>query len=721
MKKLTSFLLIIFLCFSYTATQAKTVKYGYIQYVQKEMGPFYSLTVNSQHIDTPVLPVKDEGCLVVPVRPVIEGLGGSISWNGQNSSVTAALDGKTAIFKMAESTCLVNGVEKPIGYKTNTIDGVTMIPLEVLFDIFDIDVNMDSAQKAVSVSNSVYPKDIDGITEMKYMNMDAFFDLRLSMDGAYKTDAFKVVAQDNLPERIALRIYGPNKTEGQQTVTINGNTVQSLRYTRFDKDIVGMALDLTGNQDFEAIKTPGSLQIKIGDRTNDNKSGETQPINQGDGSTSGNTTESGNAENVNTEEIVRKTMSYNQVEKKSSILFLDGIVLQPGTYDTWKSVDGMKYVLEVSKPAGVLKDDFLNPNDGMVNTISTYYNRLTEFTKITFQTPESCEYEIVPLTTGKIGTNIVIKGPSVKGAWVNQGKKTLLTHGNVTYHSLGDRTCILLNGIQLTEGSKILTRLYTTMSINGGKTLQISFSTKYGSVSSGTIPIYDGTVNEIILDCNRLTGKNTVTINMTEPMAHNITYRYDVKNSAITLVKPAAKEDKLVVIDAGHGGYEAGAVYNGVYEKNLNLDIALNIQRILEANGVNTYMIREDDSYVGLYERANIANTLNAALFVSIHNNALENNSNVNGSMAFYHGSSTQGKILAKTILTRLVEGLGLPNLGIREQNEYIVLLGTAMPSTLVEVAFMSGDIDFTMLTTAQFRAKAAEAIAKGIMEYMGK
>jgi N-acetylmuramoyl-L-alanine amidase len=164
-----------------------------------------------------------------------------------------------------------------------------------------------------------------------------------------------------------------------------------------------------------------------------------------------------------------------------------------------------------------------------------------------------------------------------------------------------------------------------------------------------------------------------------------------------------------------------GAVYNGVYEKNLNLDIALTVQEILESRGINTYIIREDDSYVGLYERAYIANALNASWFVSIHNNALENNSSVNGSMVFYHSASTQGKALASVILNRLTKDLGMPDRGIRVQNEYIVLQGTAMPSALVEVAFMSGDIDFTLLCTAQFRAKAAEAIANGIMDFIGR
>lgn len=715
MKRLiTSLLLVFALCFSFSTVHGKTVKYGYIQFVEKQMGPFYALSINGNSINTPVLPVKDDGCMVVPLRPVIEGLGGSISWNGKDASATATLGGQEIVFTMNSDICVINKHERSIDHKITTIDGATMVPLKILFDVLDLDVHVDTVKETVSIQQSGYKKDVKSVTFMKYFNVDSEFDLRIGMDQEYKTEVFKVAAGENLPERIAVRIYGPDKEEGQVTLPVNGAAVQTYRYTRFDKEILGMALDLNGSQNFEVNRNGRHLQIKVGN--------DIQPPKEGSDSTPGNNAESPNTQNPVNEGVLRKNLIYKIDGEKSAVLFLEGIILQPGTYDTWKAVDGTKFVLNVKQAAGVPKDDFFNLKDGVINTISSRYNRLTEDTKITFEAPEKCEFEIVPVLTGNVGTNIVIKGHvPVTGTWVNTGKKNILYHGNITYHSNGDRTAIILDKVVLTEGSKTLSRLYTTSSLNNGKTLQITFQSKYGTIPAGTIPVYDGTVNDIVLNTNRLTGRSTITINMVEPLAHNIVYRYDVNSTAITLLKPATWQDRLVVIDPGHGGKEVGAVYNGVYEKNLNLDIALTVQQILEARGINTYIIREDDSYVGLYERAYIANTLKATLFVSIHNNALENNKSVNGSMVFHHGKSTQGKALAGTILNRLVKDLKMPNRGVREQSEYIVLQGTAMPSALVEVAFMSGEIDFTLLTTAQFRAKAAEAIADGIMDYMGR
>jgi N-acetylmuramoyl-L-alanine amidase len=710
----TILLCCFFFSISSSAVEAKTVKYGYIQYVEKEIGPYFSLTVNGNSVQSGVLPVIDGSCLTVPLRPVIEGLGGTISWDGQTASATALLDGNTLVFTMNRSTCIVNNQTRDLGYNVTTIDGVTVVPLDILFDVFDINVSVDSEKRTVSINRSSYAKDVEGIKGMKFWSYDTEFDLRVMMDRDYKTDVFRVAAADNLPERIAVRIYGANKKDGQQTIAVNGRSVQNVRYTRFDKDIVGMALDLSGSPDFEYVMANNRLQITVGKKA--------QPPKEGTDSTVGEKAESGNTESPVQEGIVQKKMTYKKTDERTSALFLEGIVLQNGTYDLWKAADGKKFVLEIKKSAGVPEEQFFNLKDGTINTVSSRYNRIMEYTRITVETPVTCDIEIVPVLSGNVGTNLVFKAqPTASGPWVNKNKKNIITRGNVTYHSVGDRTAILLNGVQLTEGSKTLTRYYTSASLNGGKTLQITFPSKYGSLSTGTISVYDGTVNEIILEKDSRTGNNIITIHMAEPMVHTVIYRYDVNNTAITLVKQAKKEDRLVVIDPGHGGKEVGAVYNGVYEKNLNLDIALTVQEILESRGINTYIIREDDSYVGLYERAYIANALNASWFVSIHNNALENNSSVNGSMVFYHSASTQGKALASVILNRLTKDLGMPDRGIRVQNEYIVLQGTAMPSALVEVAFMSGDIDFTLLCTAQFRAKAAEAIANGIMDFIGR
>ena len=89
---------------------------------------------------------------------------------------------------------------------------------------------------------------------------------------------------------------------------------------------------------------------------------------------------------------------------------------------------------------------------------------------------------------------------------------------------------------------------------------------------------------------------------------------------------PAPPVDALVVLDPGHGGGSTGASYGGVNEKDLNLSISLLAQELLEEAGARVVMTREDDRDMGLRDRAELANRLDADLFVSVHCNASTTN-----------------------------------------------------------------------------------------------
>jgi N-acetylmuramoyl-L-alanine amidase len=173
----------------------------------------------------------------------------------------------------------------------------------------------------------------------------------------------------------------------------------------------------------------------------------------------------------------------------------------------------------------------------------------------------------------------------------------------------------------------------------------------------------------------------------------------------------------VVVIDPGHGGKMSGAVHSGVKEKDLNLDIAKRLNTLLREQGIETYMTRNDDRHVDLYPRADLANRLNADLFVSIHNNA--GSSSMSGSMTLYYpgGSGFTSKTFASIMQKELVNNLGTRNLGIIPRPNLAVLRRTKMPAVLVEVAFMTNSSDMKKLKTADFRQAAAESIRDGIIK----
>jgi N-acetylmuramoyl-L-alanine amidase len=190
------------------------------------------------------------------------------------------------------------------------------------------------------------------------------------------------------------------------------------------------------------------------------------------------------------------------------------------------------------------------------------------------------------------------------------------------------------------------------------------------------------------------------------------------------------QEDRtdIVVLDAGHGGKESGAIGFGVQEKDINLAITLMAGKILEDNGVNVSYTRSDDSYLTLTERAEYANNLNAALFVCIHNNSFTS-PEAHGTETYYYAPISDLELiwqkeerarLAESIQNQLVKTLGRTNRGVKQSN-YTVLVKTKMPSALTEVSFISNPTENELLCDKNYQERAAEAIAQGILEYLGK
>lgn len=180
--------------------------------------------------------------------------------------------------------------------------------------------------------------------------------------------------------------------------------------------------------------------------------------------------------------------------------------------------------------------------------------------------------------------------------------------------------------------------------------------------------------------------------------------------------------NKVVVVDAGHGGRESGATYGGIYEKDVNLKIARYVKEELEKNGVRVYMTRTNDVTTTLSSRTTLANSINADLFVSVHNNAMVNKSNIKGTEVLYPTSSiVKNGITAYSLAQKLQkvvsENAGTYNKGVINRNNLYVLNKTNMPAVIVEVAYMTNYSDLQKLKSESFLEKVGKSIAQGILE----
>ncbi len=191
---------------------------------------------------------------------------------------------------------------------------------------------------------------------------------------------------------------------------------------------------------------------------------------------------------------------------------------------------------------------------------------------------------------------------------------------------------------------------------------------------------------------------------------------------------PATPSSKpIVVIDAGHGGNEVGALGQKdgqivLYEKNVNLAVSLMVVDILKKNGVDVRTTRTTDTDVSLSARTDMANSIGASLFVSIHCNAFTN-TEANGSLVMHHTTKdtsaygVSGAQLAGNILKYLPSALGTKDAGRIDGSAMWVIRKANMPSVIVEMAFITNEADRIKLGSPVYQQKAAQAIASGILD----
>ena len=148
-----------------------------------------------------------------------------------------------------------------------------------------------------------------------------------------------------------------------------------------------------------------------------------------------------------------------------------------------------------------------------------------------------------------------------------------------------------------------------------------------------------------------------------------------------------------IVIDAGHGGNDFGASYNGRLEKNDNLNLALAVGQILSNAGVDVEYTRTTDVYNTPFEKATMANNADADFFVSFHRNATGTPNLSTGVETLVYNDSGIKAEMARNINANLEE-LGFQNRGVIERPNLVVLKRTRMPALLVETGFIDNESD---------------------------
>lgn len=189
-----------------------------------------------------------------------------------------------------------------------------------------------------------------------------------------------------------------------------------------------------------------------------------------------------------------------------------------------------------------------------------------------------------------------------------------------------------------------------------------------------------------------------------------------VVTPVIPVIKPVKSREKhSIVIDAGHGGSDTGAIGGGIYEKDITLDLAKRIENILIQKGYDVKMTRNDDSYVSLEERVQISEEYEPDIFVSVHVNSSVK-PEINGiETHYYHQESVA---LAQTVHASFASTVPATNRGLFKSKFYVIN-HTTSPAILVEIGFISNVAERAEITGEKRKQATAQSIADGIQKYL--
>ncbi|QGU00481.1 N-acetylmuramoyl-L-alanine amidase [Candidatus Syntrophocurvum alkaliphilum] len=627
-----------------------------------------TVLINGEIKTFEVDPIIENGRTLVPLRAIFEAMGAVVEWDNDTRTVTAVKNNTVVVLPIGSTEPTVNDEKWELDVPAKIVQDRTLAPLRFVGEAFGGEVDWDNDTRTVT---------IDGDTTKhnpKYVNVNGDeVELRTSPSSDSESIA---------TARSGDRMIVVDERDGWYQVSRGGRLAW----------VEGWVTEVEGDDEKEAepVETPVDDSDKpISDKESLNLSGdESAPVSDGKINISTRLTSDG----------------YRLVMKTASGITPDIVERDNGkkivfTFEGVKTRDGR---VETSFYLGSGRDERIP-----INAITR-----DDTTWVTVDMPKVYDYEI---SEEKNSNKQVFTIPSQ----IKTIREMTLRNGN---HVLAINSISEMKYEEKKDGDKLYLDLPGTYKGAADSNYRLS-----GAGASN-------------IDVNQSTDPvNTeLKINLKDIKDYQITQSSNKdainvilfpKDPVIPPSQSEPQDEKIsVVIDPGHGGSDPGAIgYSGsLTEKEVALDISLMVEEILKEEGIDIIMTRTDDTYVGLYERAEMANDEEADLFVSIHADA-HPMSDRHGTTTFYYAPEDRSSLyeqeierslLADLIQEELVEQIRRMDRGTRQAN-FAVLRETEMPSALVEVAFMTNPTEEELLKKDSFRQISAEGIANGILKYI--
>jgi len=662
-KKIAPLLLTLVLFSGVKSYAADNISYFYDGdwHVYTEAPVYFK--VNGDAVISDMPPILFNDSTLVPARAVFEKMGAKITWDEPNSKVIVNFENKSIEININSVNAMVNGQGKIMPIPAKLINDRTMIPVRFVSETLGNRVLWDDSKREVDVET---PINIKSISSSVINNK-----LRITVDSdraMFEVNNF--ILENN--DRIVLDLQHAVFLPSAQNVSIPKNSIVTAvraAQSTVNPYLTRIVADLSSKVNYSVTMSEDKKQVFLDIDIGGTSVGVPQ-VNYGIDSMEINLP------------VDRSSQYYLYSMGEKGIFYLD---LPKSKFNS------LPNIIQPASSSLINKIEFIQEND--TSRLKVYSDKPV-LAKVINQNG-AISLRLMAPATGKVEYTNTNGLPRISF----KSELTSINYFRYAYRDDGN-TFVLRTYSQL--GCIPDSKLF----INDGVINTIVFE-PYGSYG---MEYFIEPANKLAFRVNSVSKPNTLYV---EPYTPRTALGTEVPITE-------AMKKKIVVVDPGHGGSDPGAVVKNsvgvdVYEKNLNLAISLKLYDMLKNAGFTAQLTRSDDSFVDLYERARMANDLDAALFVSIHNNIVPGGGS--GTMNLFYPSLPQAKYgvsserVAQIAEEETVGKLGSVDLGIYKRPRLAVLNGTNMPAILSEIGVMNDPTEFSKLQDPAYREKAASAL----------
>ena len=322
--------------------------------------------------------------------------------------------------------------------------------------------------------------------------------------------------------------------------------------------------------------------------------------------------------------------------------------------------------------------------------------------------------DYIPIYSSDNQSLLIANYKTVKSNTLYTNTNSIIAYNNEKIDSQTNAMTLSFNapvvhGIDRTNNSVIL-YLYNTTNYNETTFKNTFANTAFSHAVIELIPQI-GLKLTVPIEANSLVNTYMGADGKTIKIKVKAPKKVEVKQPVVSNVP---KGTRKVVIDAGHGGSDYGAIRNGINEKDITLDVSKRVEALLKKEGYAVKMTRTNDTYVSLQGRVDISEAFEPDIFVSIHVNSSVKPEITGIETHYYHQESMN---LAQTVHSALASKINSKNRGLFKSKFYVINHTTA-PAILIEIGFISNDNERSQLVSEKRKNDTAQAIVEGVKNY---